>query len=510
MQNHFPRAAGIFLHVTSLPGDFGIGDLGPSAYEFIDFLVRSGQKYWQILPLGPTGFGDSPYQAFSAFAGNTLLISPEKLVKDGFLSKLDLQSAPMFPNDKVDFGAVSKWKAELLSAAFETFSSGKDTAVIDEYDEFCRENQFWLDDYALFRAIKAEHDERSWNLWPEGLKSRNDTDLREIRERLISEVDAQRFFQFLFFRQWKAVKAYANRQGLKIIGDLPIFVALDSSDVWCNQDKFRLNGDGTASVVAGVPPDYYSKTGQLWGNPIYDWEALRSDGFRWWVARVYSTLQLVDIVRLDHFRGFVAAWEVPGEDETAENGAWVEVPGKELFTTLTRSLGRLPMIAEDLGFITPDVGELRDAFGIPGMRILQFGFGGDAANQDLPHNYTRHSVAYTGTHDNDTAIGWFRSLDISADGDDDTDAERIREHCLQYLGSDAADVNWNFIRAVWASVADTAIAPMADVLGLGSEGRMNFPSVISDNWKWRMSAQALNNELSDKLREMTETYGRSA
>ncbi len=509
MTTNFPRASGILLHPTSLPGSYGIGDLGGEAFKFVDFLSDSRQTYWQILPLGPTGFGDSPYQCFSAFAGNTLIISPERLIEEGLLSKDDLGEIPRFPEDHVDFGAVYEWKTELLPKAFESFSQGAGLELRDAFAKFCSENQFWLDDYSLYRAVKASESRKPWYEWPEDLRLRDAEALRFASKRLSHQAEAEKFYQFLFFRQWAAVKSYANSNGVRIIGDIPIFVALDSSDVWCNQDKFKLNADGTAKVVAGVPPDYFSKTGQLWGNPIYDWDSMRRDHFAWWVARAYSTLQIVDIVRLDHFRGFAASWEVPGTDETAENGTWVEVPGRELFTALHRSLGRLPVIAEDLGFMTPDVEELRDEFNIPGMRILQFGFGGDARNRDLPHNYIRHSVAYTGTHDNDTAVGWFSSLETAAAEDANADAIRARDHCLEYLNSDGSSINWDLIRAVWASVADTAIVPMADILSIGSEGRMNVPSTVGGNWQWRMANGAITDRIQDRLRELTEIYGRS-
>lgn len=505
---NFPRASGILLHPTSLPGEFGIGDLGPQAYSFINFLEGAGQTYWQILPLGPTGYGDSPYQCFSAFAGSTLLVSPEALVEDGFLTHGQIADRPKFPDGKVDFGGAYEWKNEILSLAFEGLQHFTNVGLRGKFGTFVQENNWWLDDYSLYRAVKASQDQRPWYEWPTPLKLRDKAALAAISEDLFEEILAQKFYQFLFFRQWSLLKEYANKHRIKIIGDIPIFVALDSTDVWCNQDKFKLNPDGTPRVVAGVPPDYFSVTGQLWGNPIYDWDAMRKDNFHWWIARVAFTLRTVDVVRVDHFRGFAAAWEVPGADKTAENGRWVDVPGKELFATLRQHLGPLPVIAEDLGVITPDVEELRDGYGFPGMKILQFAFGGDAKNHDLPHNYIRNCVAYTGTHDNDTTVGWW--LSQAGKGSTRDAAEISREHnfCLKYLNIDGTDIQWDFIRAVWASVAHTAIAPLQDVLGVGTEGRMNLPATTAGNWLWRYTEGGLTEEIIERLKELTEVYGR--
>ncbi len=505
----FQRASGIVLHPTSLSGDFGIGDLGDEAFRFVDFLAASGQAYWQILPLGPTGYGDSPYQCFSAFAGNTLMISPEKLIEDGLITVGALAGRPDFPAHKVDFGGVYNWKTQLLPKAYVGFSHTTSVDLRGKFETFCQENESWLDDYALYRSIKAEQGQGAWYKWPSPLKLREEEALRDAGERLFDQIQAEKFYQFLFFRQWSAVKEYANKMSVRVIGDIPIFVALDSADVWCDQDKFKLNPDGSAKFVAGVPPDYFSKTGQLWGNPIYDWDAMRTDGFRWWISRVRSTLETVDIVRLDHFRGFAASWEVPGEDKTAENGRWVDVPGNELLTALKMELGELPVIAEDLGVITPDVEGLRDGFGFPGMRILQFAFGGDAKNHDLPHNYVQNCVAYTGTHDNDTTVGWFMSQAGAGSTRDASDINREREYCLAYLGTDGSEIHWDFVRAVWASVADTAITPMPDLLGLGTEGRMNLPASTGGNWNWRMDKDAITGEVTDRLKRLTEIYGRN-
>lgn len=501
----FPRASGILLHPTSLPGEYGIGDIGPEAYRFIDFLDAAGQTYWQVLPLGPTGYGDSPYNCFSAFAGNTLLISPEKLVEDGISAEEQIADHPSFTNDKVDFGGVYEWKnGKLLPEAYNSFSRSKNIQLADEFDDFCEENDWWLGDYAAYRAIKLYHDQKPWYEWPTPFRLREQGALTVITEKLAEAIRAQKFYQFLFFRQWNELKAYANTHGVSMIGDVPIFLSLDSADVWCNQSKFKLNADGSPKVVSGVPPDFFSKTGQLWGNPIYDWDAMREDNFAWWTARVAFALRMVDVIRIDHFRGFAAAWEVPGGDSTAENGEWVDVPGKEMFTAFESALGDLPMIAEDLGVITPDVEAIRDGFGIPGMRILQFGFGGDAHNLHLPHNYIRNCVAYTGTHDNDTTIGWWRSL-----GDPKKkDLSETQKHCLGYLHADGREINWDLVRAAWSSVADTAIAPLQDVLGIGPEGRMNLPASTSGNWFWRFANGLLTQELTDRLKEITLLYGR--
>ena len=494
----FPRASGILLHPTSLPGPFGIGDLGGEAIKFVDLLVEAGQTYWQILPLAPPGDGDSPYSAYSAFAGNTLLVSPELLVDDGLVTETDLANAPKFSSANVEFSKVEGWKREILATAFETFRSTSGSTLHDEFEFFTRENFWWLDDYAAFRAIKTSHEQQAWFQWASPLKSRDEAALNTVRSQLSREIAAEKFFQFLFFRQWLALKRYANENGVLIIGDAPIFVALDSADVWCNQSKFKLNPDGSPTYVAGVPPDYFSKTGQLWGNPIYDWEAMLRDNFGWWTARISFALHTVDVLRLDHFIGFARNWEVPGGDETAENGEWRDVPGREFFTIIRQRLGDLPLIAEDLGALTPEVEYLRDTFGFPGMRILQYAFGGDAYNRDLPHNYVKNCVAYTGTHDNNTTLGWFKAADKNA-----------RSHCRKYLQSNGREIHWDMMRAAFASVADTAIVPMQDVLGLDSKHRMNVPATGPGNWSWRMQAGAFSDDLTARLSDLTVLFGRS-
>lgn len=503
---NFPRACGILLHPTSLPGEFGIGDFGPAAYSFINYLADAGQSYWQILPLGPTGYGDSPYQSFSAFAGNTLLISPEKLAEDGFLTADQLAGHPDFPDDRVDYGAVYEWKKAILKLSFDGLDRTISVELKERFEAFQQENGWWLDDYALYKAVKASQGHAAWYEWPTPLKLRDQGALAAAAADLYEQVLEQKFYQFLFFRQWWLLKEYANKHGVKIIGDVPIFVALDSADVWCNQDKFKLNPDGSPRVVSGVPPDFFSKTGQLWGNPIYDWEAMRKDNFSWWIARIAFTLRTVDVVRVDHFRGFAAAWEVPGTDTTAENGRWVDVPGRDLFAALRQHLGELPVIAEDLGVITPDVEELRDSNGFAGMRVLQFAFGGDAKNHDLPHNYIRNCVAYTGTHDNDTTVGWWRSHSRKGSKRDYSPEYR---HVLRYLNTKGTEIHWDLIRAALASVAHTAIAPLQDVLGVGNEGRMNLPASTSGNWSWRYEEGALTEQIIERLRELTNVYGRN-
>ena len=491
------RLSGVLLHPTSFPGPYGIGDLGPEAYKFVDFLVAAGQSLWQVLPLGPTGYGDSPYACYSAFAGNTLLVSPEQLIKEGLLD-----SAPTLTSDRIDFGEAHKLKDQILRRAYERYTKTTDTSLRSAFETFAQQHAKWLEDYALFRALKDAHGGVAWNEW-------EPTALDRARDELHEEVEAHMFYQFLFFRQWFALKTYANERGIQVVGDLPIFVAQDSADVWTNPDQFKLDKNGKPIVVAGVPPDYFSSTGQLWGNPLYNWERMLADGFKWWIERVRATLTVVDIARVDHFRGFAACWEIPGGDKTAERGQWVEAPGKELFTAIRKTLGELPIIAEDLGVITPDVVALREEFGFPGMRILQFGFGGDSKNIDLPHNYVPNVVAYTGTHDNDTTVGWFQS--VAGEGSTRTaeQIERERKFCMDYLNTDGEEIQWDFIRSVLASVANTAIIPLQDLLGLGTEARMNLPNSTEGNWAWRYQPGALTDKIGARLKQLSELYGRN-
>ena len=519
------RLSGVLLHPTSFPGPYGIGDLGPEAYKFVDFLVASGQSLWQVLPLGPTGYGDSPYACYSAFAGNTLLVSPERLVNEGLLDsafplrplrlggeqdlthRRDAEDAEV--TQRINFGEVHQHKEQVLRNAYESYTKTTDTSLRSAFETFAQQHAKWLEDYALFRALKDAHGGVAWNEWEPALVRRTPAALERARDELREEVEAHMFYQFLFFRQWFALKAYANERGIQVVGDLPIFVAQDSADVWTNPDQFKLDKNGKPIVVAGVPPDYFSSTGQLWGNPLYNWERMLADGFKWWIERVRATLTVVDIARVDHFRGFAACWEIPGGDKTAERGQWVEAPGKELFTAIRKTLGELPIIAEDLGVITPDVVALREEFGFPGMRILQFGFGGDSKNIDLPHNYVPNVVAYTGTHDNDTTVGWFQS--VAGEGSTRTaeQIERERKFCMDYLNTDGEEIQWDFIRSVLASVANTAIIPLQDLLGLGTEARMNLPNSTEGNWAWRYKPGALTDKIGTRLKQLSELYGRN-
>jgi 4-alpha-glucanotransferase len=506
----FQRSSGILLHPTSLPGRYGIGELGFEAYQFVDALVRARQSLWQVLPLGPTGYGDSPYQSFSAFAGNTLLISLDLLVKEGLLTEEDLAGAPAFSEERVDFGGVIEFKNAQLERAFERFKQRGSENLRRAFEVFGRYAASWLDDYALFRAVKNRQDGKVWSEWDRELALRDEAALAGTREELADEIEAQEFYQFLFFRQWAALKKYANHKGVSIVGDIPIFVSYDSADVWTHPDLFKLDEHGKPLVVAGVPPDYFSATGQLWGNPIYDWRRMREDEFAWWRERVSTCFELMDILRIDHFRGFAATWEIPAGHETAEHGRWVEVPGRELFSALREKLGTdLPIIAENLGLITPDVERLRRQFGFPGMRILQFGFSSDADNKFLPHNYEREDVAYTGTHDNDTTLGWFNAQEGVGSTRTAAQIEKEREYCLKYLDTDGREIHWDFIRAVFASVADIAIIPLQDVIGLGTEARMNLPASTGGNWDWRLRKGDLKEGMLARLSELSDIYGRN-
>ena len=493
----FERASGIILHPTSFTGSYGIGDIGPEAYRWVDFLKQAGCSLWQILPLGPTGYGDSPYQCFSAFAGNPYLISPTVLLDEDLLHTNDLVDRPKFPENQVDFGAVIPWKLGVLDRAFNRFNNSGSPALKAELEKFKQDQAHWLDDFALFMALKESHGGAPWPTWEPPLRRRDPQAIEEARNIHNVAIQRQVFRQFLFFRQWGALKAYANRHGIKIVGDVPIFVAHDSADVWANSELFYLDNNGNPTVVAGVPPDYYSPTGQLWGNPLYRWKIHADRGYEWWQERLRAVLQLVDIIRLDHFRGFAGYWEVPGGEKTAEKGRWVKGPGEDFFLKIEKAVGDLPLIAEDLGEITPDVPELRDQFHLPGMKVLQFAFGGDQDDDFLPHNYPHNCVTYTGTHDNNTSWGWYRAA-----------PESERDFCRRYLARDGSDIVWDMIRAIWGSVAMFAITPMQDILNLGTEARMNFPGRPSGNWTWRMPAGALNEALVYRLKEFNSLFGR--
>lgn len=505
----FPRSSGILLHVTSLPGAHGIGDLGPSAQEFVEFLAASGQKIWQVLPLSPTGYGDSPYQCFSAFAGNPLLIDLLELEKEGWLIQQDFAAVPQFPADSVDYLKVIAFKQEILREAAQRFSRNSNSTQAAAFSEFCSANADWLDDFGLFMAGKNFHAGVAWTEWDRGLRQREAKAMADWRVRLAREVEVHKFAQFQFFRQWKKLKDHCQRYGIRIMGDIPIYVAHDSSDVWAHGELFQLEPDGKPSVVAGVPPDYFSATGQLWGNPIYRWDVLERDGYRWWIDRFRASFRLFDMARLDHFRGFEAYWEVPAGATNAIGGRWVKGPGKKLFEVLRRELKDLPIVAENLGVITTDVEQLRHEFGFPGMSVLQFAFGNDPQGPSFrPHNYTRELAAYTGGHDNDTTFGWWTSTGMGESTRTGSDIRKEREFTKTYLGFDNEPIQWVFIRTILASVADLAIVPLQDVLGLGSEARMNLPGTISGNWKWRYRSGALMPVIAEKLKTLATAYDR--
>lgn len=490
------RFAGILLHPTSLPGPYGIGDLGSSAYAWVDALGRARQSWWQVLPLGPTGYGDSPYQSFSAFAGNPFLVSPQLLLRDGLLKQTDLDGV-RFPAERVDFGPVIGFKNRILATAWKNFRAGSAPALKAPFDEFCTRQASWLDEFGLFMALKDAQGGRAWLEWPDDYRRREPAALGLARQEHAETIELHKFRQFLFFRQWGELKQYANQRGIRLIGDIPIFVSSDSADIWANPHLFALDQNRQPTVVAGVPPDYFSATGQLWGNPLYDWKAAKVSGYAWWVARVKATLEMVDLIRLDHFRGFEAYWEIPAGKPTAEVGRWVKGPGVDLFDTLRRQLGSLPLIAEDLGLITPEVEALRAGLQLPGMRVLQFAFGGAPEHRFLPHTYERQTVVYTGTHDNDTSRSWYHAI-----------TEKERDHFRRYAGRDGSDAAWDLIRLAWASVADLALAPLQDVLNLGAEARMNTPGRPSGNWSWRFTDGMLPESTIHRLAELTDLYGR--
>jgi len=505
----FPRCGGILLHVTSLPEGHGIGDLGDSAHDFVEFLAASGQKIWQVLPLGPTGYGDSPYQLFSAFAGNPLLIDLNSLRSQGLLSLQDLPAASSLPEDHVEYGHVIEIKQALLGKAAHAFLTDGARAERGFFEMFCKQNSDWLDDYALFMACKNTNKNAVWADWEAGIRRRDLLSLAEWRERLAPQIEIHKFAQFEFFRQWEKLKLHCRRYGIAIMGDVPIYVAHDSADVWSHPELFRLDGQSRPLAVAGVPPDYFSATGQLWGNPLYRWDVSAASGHRWWIERFRASLKLFDLVRLDHFRGFEAYWEVPADASTAESGTWVKGPGAEFFRTVKAELKVLPFVAENLGVITPEVEALRREFGFPGMSLLQFAFGNDPQGPSFrPHNYSRELVAYTGGHDNDTTVGWWTSSGIGESTRTSEDIRKEREFTRAYLGFENEPVNWVFIRTVLASVAEVAIVPLQDVLGLGSEARMNLPGTVSGNWKWRFKPGTLTKDLSERLRRLTFMYDR--
>jgi 4-alpha-glucanotransferase len=495
------RGSGLLLHLTSLPSPFGIGDMGPGAYRFADSLKKSRQRFWQVLPLNPTDLfhGGSPYSTHSAFAGNTLLISPEILVKQGRLDRSDLEPTPPFPEDRVDFPMVATYKANLLQKAYDRFKTKRGTDSC--YLEFCRENAWWLDDFVLFRALKRHFADQPWDLWPAEIRDREPKALDSIYTEVHERIEREKFFQHLFFNQWRSLKAYVNGKDIRIIGDLPIYVDYDSADVWAHPEFFKLGENMRPTVVSGVPPDYFSETGQLWGNPVYDWDALKQGAYEWWISRIGFNFRLYDYIRLDHFRGFVACWEVPADGNTAADGQWSKAPAFEFFDRLRRRFLHLPVVAEDLGIITPDVREIMRHFNFRGMRVLLFAFGDNfPANLHLPHGLERNVVLYTGTHDNNTIRGWFET-----EADDEE-----KQSVFKYLGKKVSvqEINWEIIRLAMMSVANTVIIPAQDIIGLGTEARMNTPAIRQGNWRWRMPPETLTSSMIQRLAEMTRIYNR--
>lgn len=492
------KISGILLHPTSLPSPYGIGDFGKGAYEFIDYLAEAGQTLWQTLPLGPTGFGDSPYQGFSAFAGQPLLISPQLLLEDGLLTEEDLTDVPEFDARQVDYGFVITYKNTLYETAFQRFQSGNHPGLSEAFTAFCRENKDWLADYAFFMACKDLHHGKNWLEWENELISPTPEVRRLYTEKLAGPIRYYSFLQFLFFKQWTQLKAYANKKGIKIVGDIPIFVSLDSADVWANKSMFQLDTNGYPLAVAGVPPDYFSETGQLWGNPLYDWEAHEKDNFGWWIGRIKQQLKLFDILRIDHFRGFEAFWAVPYGAATAVNGKWCKAPGKALFKAIQKEFSEdLPIWAEDLGVITPEVEELRDFFHFPGMKVLQFAFEDPEDNDMMPEHHTANCICYPGTHDNNTALGWYHNVSRACQ-------EKVWEH----LHVGGAFIHWGLIQTSLESKANYAVFPMQDVLGLDSDARMNIPGIPARNWAWRYESTQLDPYWQKYLRRLTEQSGR--
>lgn len=495
----FNRSSGILLHPTSLPGKYGIGTLGKEAYKFIDFLVSSNQKLWQIFPLGPTGYGDSPYQCFSSFAGNPYLIDFDLLIENNLLTIEDLENINFGNNEEyIDYGAIYNNKYPLLKKAYDNFKNNYNESLKEPFSNFKNENISWLEDFAMYISIKNHFNGLPWNEWPEDIKGRSTEAINHYKNIVAEEIEYQKFIQYLFFTQWNNVKKYANEKGIKIIGDIPIFVAADSADTWANPEIFLFDDELKPEKVAGVPPDYFSATGQLWGNPLYDWNKLKETNYKWWVERVKSNLSTCDIIRIDHFRGFDEYWAVPFGDKTAENGQWEKGPGIDLFNAIKNELGELPIIAEDLGTMTQGVIDLRENTGFPGMKILGFAFDSGEENDYLPHTYTENCVVYTGTHDNDTIMGWFNK----ANNND-------KEFAKNYLNCRInEEFNWDAIRGAWSSVANIALAPIQDFLGLGSESRINTPGVASGNWQWRLKENVLDENLANKIAFFTKLYAR--
>lgn len=495
------RSAGVIMHISSLPGKFGIGTFGQEAYDYADFLYKSGLKYWQILPLGQTGYGDSPYQSFSAFAGNPYFIDFDLLAKDNLLREYEYLNENYGDNKNyIDYGLLFKIKYEVLRKAYNNFINNESSHLREEFEKFREENKWWLEDYALYMAIKNHFNLVSWQDWDDDIKKREVEALEKYKVLLKDNIEYWEFIQYLFFKQWNDLKKYVNSKGIKIIGDIPIYVAEDSADVWSNPESYLIDKETLKPIsVAGCPPDAFSATGQLWGNPIYDWEYMDKEGYSWWIKRVRESLKLYDVVRIDHFRGFESYWKIPYGEETAINGEWVKGPGMKLFDAVKETLGEVNVIAEDLGFLTVEVKEFLEDSGFPGMKVLQFAFDEREESNYLPHTYNNNCVAYTGTHDNDTFRGWY---DLTAPRND-------VKYCKEYLAlSDEEGYNWGFIRGVWSSVSDLAIATMQDFLDLGNETRINMPSTLGNNWKWRISEGSYDDELAEKIYRYTKMYGR--
>ena len=496
------RGSGILLHITSLPSPYGVGDLGPEAYRFADFLAQAKQSYWQVLPLNPTNpaYGNSPYSSISAFAGNTLLISPDLLIEEGLLSREDLEPIPPFPESRCDFSEAIPYKEKLLERAYQHI--GQNGKGRESFEAFCLENSSWLEDFALFVVLKKHFGEKVWNEWPRELRDRDLNSLRAIKEESHNQIEKEKFWQYLFFKQWHSLRNACQEKGVHLFGDLAIYVSLDSADVWANPGLFKLDAEKRPALVSGVPPDYFSETGQSWGNPVYRWNVLKKSNFQWWIGRIAHNLKLFDVVRIDHFLGLVAYWEIPAGEKTAINGRWVKAPAKDFLNTLNKNFPYLPIVAEDLGVITPDVREVMNHFGLPGMKILQFAFGEDnPMHPFLPHNYEKNFLVYTGTHDNNTVRGWFEEEASTED----------KRRLFRYLGREVPveEIHWELIRLAMMSVAQSVILPMQDLLGLGREARMNRPSIAHGNWEWRLRPGQITASVSERLLEITEIFGRS-
>lgn len=495
----FPRSSGTLLHPTSFPSKYGIGDLGHEARVFIDFLERTDQTIWQVLPLGPTGYGNSPYASYSAFAGNPYLISLDLLAEKGLLKKSEVKKAELPLTVEADYEASYTRKDKLYKTASSRFWKNLTDADEKKLDAFKKQNSYWLDDFILFMACSVENGKKPWNMWDKGMAQRKKSDLKAYAKEKSDEIRYQLWLQFEFFEQWYELKNYANGKGIRVIGDIPIFVDHNSADVWANPGFFAVDKQGNRQLVAGVPPDYFSGTGQLWGNPLYNWKALEKSGFSWWIERFRQMFELYDAIRVDHFRGFDAYWEVSADEKTAINGKWVPAPGRKLFETIRKELGQLPIIAEDLGVMTPSVEKLRDDFNFPGMKIIQFAFDSDSTNDFLPHNYPQNSVTYSGTHDNDTTVGWYQAAP-------EIEKHRVRE----YTRSDGAEIEWELIRLGMLSVADQAIFPLQDFMGLDTAHRMNLPATVGDNWMWRYTPDMLQRVDEDRIRSLIDISNRKA